>query len=147
MLETLFRVCPKCKEQKPLSGFNRSKRRSNGHCYRCRVCDHKHRSEWGKENPDRRRVHQRKVVFGISGSEWDFLFQAQGRRCAICQSTTTGSKRSWHTDHDEATGKVRGILCHYCNIGIGVLKHDREILTAAIKYLEHGGWLFGKGAK
>jgi hypothetical protein len=30
---------------------------------------------------------------------------------------------------------VRGLLCHNCNVGIGNLRHDREIIMAAAEYL------------
>lgn len=42
----------------------------------------------------------------------------------------------FHVDHDHETGKVRGVLCHSCNAGIGLLGDSVPILREAIRYLE-----------
>ena len=56
-------------------------------------------------------------------------------RCQCCGATEPGGLDEWHIDHDHATMKFRGILCHGCNIGIGNLKDDISRLEAAIQYL------------
>jgi hypothetical protein len=38
-------------------------------------------------------------------------------------------------DHDHITGKVRGILCPSCNMGIGLMKDDISVLQEAANYL------------
>src|SRR6516225_1016606 len=78
---------------------------------------------------------------GITKDEWLALFKSQGKRCAICRTAKpdfTSSRHAgdgWRTDHDHATGYVRGILCHKCNLGIGHLNDDVELLRKAIDYL------------
>jgi hypothetical protein len=39
-------------------------------------------------------------------------------------------------DHCHTTGNVRGLLCHNCNRGIGLLKELPSNFIKAIKYLE-----------
>lgn len=39
-------------------------------------------------------------------------------------------------DHNHISGKFRGLLCHSCNRGIGLLKENIEIFKRAIKYLD-----------
>jgi Recombination endonuclease VII len=41
-----------------------------------------------------------------------------------------------YVDHDKITGQRRGLLCSKCNLAIGGLQHSKELLLAAIEYLE-----------
>lgn len=54
--------------------------------------------------------------------------------CNICGSTFS-SPRDRHIDHDHASGRVRGLLCSHCNIAIGMLKDDPEVVDRAAAYL------------
>ncbi len=120
-----------------------------------------YRREWGArpENLARKRVYGRvrrahllatdpdkykrqhrnfklKAKYGITADQWDILFAAQERCCAICKSPTAQWKRGyWHTDHHHITNKVRGILCNECNIGLGKFKDSYVMLQSAINYL------------
>lgn len=50
---------------------------------------------------------------GISDADYAALLEAQGGHCALCPSTPKA--RRLHVDHDHASGRVRGLLCHRCN--------------------------------
>lgn len=50
--------------------------------------------------------------------------------CMICNSTL-----NLVVDHDHKTKKIRGILCHHCNVGLGFFRDNEEFLSNAIKYL------------
>ncbi len=84
----------------------------------------KHRDWWLRRN------------YGISLVEWDALFEAQIRRCAICGSASPSSTKGWHTDHDHVSGKVRGILCHPCNTTLGRLEKAADGLLARLRRIE-----------
>lgn len=45
------------------------------------------------------------------------------------------SQYSAHIDHDHKTGEVRGIICNRCNMGIGHLGDNPEIVKKALKWL------------
>jgi hypothetical protein len=38
-------------------------------------------------------------------------------------------------DHNHNTGKVRELLCHGCNTGIGLMQDDVDLLQKALDYL------------
>jgi hypothetical protein len=76
------------------------------------------------------------ALYGLSQEQWDRLIALQGNRCAVCRTTQPGGRgESWHIDHDHVTGQVRGLLCHLCNVGIGNLRDDPQIMMAAARYV------------
>lgn len=81
------------------------------------------------ERVRRRRLELR---YGITFDEYNKLLKKQGGVCAICGVYKEGTL---HTDHDHKTKKVRGLLCSSCNMAIGLMKDNKEILLKAIKYL------------
>ena len=72
--------------------------------------------------------------YGLTISSWAHLFNEQDCRCACCGIDRPTTKANWHTDHDHDTGKIRGILCHPCNIAVGQYESARRLLVEA--YLE-----------
>ena len=62
--------------------------------------------------------------------------EKQNYCCAICKTHSDLLPRNLAVDHCHTTGKVRGLLCTNCNIGLGMLKDSSEILNLAIKYLK-----------
>lgn len=56
----------------------------------------------------------------------------QQSSCEICQQQ--GIKP--FIDHCHQTGKVRGVLCRWCNCGIGFFNDSIELLEKAIDYIE-----------
>lgn len=72
-----------------------------------------------------------KSRYGLNPEEYNKMLEDCEYRCEIC-----GIKPNrLCVDHDHKTNKVRGILCNYCNLGIGLLKDDINIILYAIKYL------------
>ncbi|MET7788130.1 endonuclease domain-containing protein [Streptomyces sp900116325] len=59
----------------------------------------------------------------------------QRHLCGLCGERSTTQKRM-HVDHDHATGKIRALLCHHCNLLLGNAKDSAERLRQAIEYLE-----------
>ncbi len=72
--------------------------------------------------------------YGLTIESYDALHAAQGGRCAICgMACASGFRLS--VDHCHASGKVRGLLCSACNLGLGKFKDDARRLQAAAEYL------------
>ena len=55
------------------------------------------------------------------------LHESQDGKCKLCDKEVNMFSRrkgnSGYIDHDHSTGKVRSILCHPCNTGIGYLEN------------------------
>ena len=67
------------------------------------------------------------------------MLSAQRDVCAICgRSNSNKNKGMLHVDHCHKTGKIRGLLCHNCNVSIGLLADDPAIFRRAIKYIMKG---------
>ena len=91
-------------------------------------------------NPDYFKDKDLKKLYGVTLDWYKEQYAKQGGVCAICSKPETtvihGKQVSLAVDHCHDTGKVRGLLCVPCNRGIGMLKHNRDLLQKAIAYLE-----------
>lgn len=79
--------------------------------------------------------------YGITEAQLTEMKETQNNCCAICGSTGFLIGKNGHTeklavDHDHKTGKVRQLLCHNCNRGLGLFQDDAELLKRAATYLE-----------
>lgn len=80
---------------------------------------------------------QRLKAFGLTLDDFNKLLEKQDYKCAICGFSDMSNKNYFPlVDHCHTTNKVRGLLCMNCNMGIGKLKDDVNILKSAIEYLE-----------
>jgi Recombination endonuclease VII len=90
---------------------------------------------WWAANKDAcnaRRRAKRYKGYGISDEDYQALLARQGGACGICRK----KKRPLCVDHCHVTGKVRGLLCHNCNLGLGHYNDDPVLTRAATAYLE-----------
>ncbi len=109
--------------------------------WRCRTCsntyDKNRRASLAATNPTYWRESNLKKNYGITINDYNLMFKAQGFACKICKTDKTNGK-NWHVDHDHLTNKIRGILCHSCNVLLGHAKDSLNILEAALLYLKQG---------
>ena len=122
------RICECCGKSIPAERNGRAKFCS----YECKTAFHnqytERRHKWQQEYFLRQK-------YGLSLQEYEQLVEQQDGRCAICGCDQPAGRGRWHVDHDHTTGKVRGLLCHNCNVGLGNFKDDPRRLEAAVKYL------------
>ena len=122
---------------------------------RCRKCDRNHRlpsrrRTYERANELRRKryrsdsIARRKVWAanilrrtGCTAVRYEEMWAEQKGRCAICKRSLNegryGSQRAC-VDHDHKTGQVRALLCHRCNMIIGILETS-EMIEASFRYL------------
>lgn len=77
-----------------------------------------------------------KKLYGMSPADWDAMFRSQKGLCAICQKHQSERKKTFNVDHDHKTGKVRALLCAPCNVVLGLVNDNPQILESAITYLK-----------
>lgn len=123
------KVCSRCSEEKALDLFHKQSQGKLGRSAHCKSCHQK-----GKATNKSGRRWEIKSKYGIELEEYDRLLEEQQSVCAICkQPDPTGRRLA--VDHCHYLGHVRGLLCFHCNVAIGNLKHDVELLKSAIAYL------------
>ncbi len=139
--------CSKCGEIKEKKGFCLDRSTKDGRHTQCKSCRTEYnkspaaraskasydKTEKGKSNYIRRDL---KRNYGMTLEQFNNLLWDQGTGCAVCGSKDPKGQGRFHVDHCHTTGRVRGLLCHHCNLGIGNLKDSIEILDKAKAYLQ-----------
>ena len=91
---------------------------------------------WRDANPERIRENNLRRM-GFTTQVFTELLELQGYACAICRTDLRVlPPKHVHADHCHDTLTARGVLCHYCNPGLGLFKDDPALLRAAADYLE-----------
>lgn len=145
-LESQSKVCSACNTRKDFSLFsdNKTKKGSpDGKSYVCKSCDSTRHKKWKQENTDHvlklQRNNDLKNLYGISQEDYSLLLEKQEYKCAICGATSNKGgmyNKYFCVDHDHISNKVRGLLCHRCNVGLGCFSDKPELVRNALEYLE-----------
>lgn len=136
--------CTKCGEHKPRADFYPHAVAKNGVSAWCKECTKLVASDKQKADKDGVKIRNRKSklkrAFGLTVQQYDEMLVAQGGRCALCGSDFPGGRGRFVVDHCHDTGKIRGLLCNLCNVGLGALRDSPQLLQKAIHYLgrNHG---------
>jgi len=122
----------------------------------CKICHYDMLNQWAKQFPERTKAkakqyrqdnkeklnsYQRKFKlskFGLTPEDYDFLFELQEGKCAICNKHQSELERALALDHNHSKvglDSVRFLLCNKCNLLIGYADENPEILQNAINYL------------
>ena len=125
-----MRKCRRCEEEKELDNFPISRTGKKGQIYRkpdCKPCDNKRKS-----------VANMLQKFNMTPKDYDNMLSSQDGGCAICSTDTPRGNGRFHIDHCHTTGKIRGLLCSKCNVGLGQFDDNTDKLSGAIRYLTNG---------
>jgi len=134
--------CSACRKVLPRSAFYEfkpeGKRLPGGLHSACKACEFQRRNENRRANPAATSAVVRRAklkrVYGLTVEQYDALLASQDGRCAICKRMSPDGRRL-HVDHDHQTRRVRGLLCHDCNRGLGIFKDSADLLAAALDYI------------
>lgn len=92
-----------------------------------------HDKEQHRKDSKKNRAYLR--IYGLGLKDYNKMFAKQEGHCAICGIHQSELKIALHIDHNHETGRNRGLLCHQCNIGLGVFEDNAERLERAAEYL------------
>lgn len=108
----------------------------NGDCRECsRISTRKTYLKYPNARTAARRLRVFKT-YGLTADQFDALMLAQDGKCAICRRLPSEKKKTLHIDHDHVSGRVRGLLCHECNLAVGKMHDDPALFRAAAVYLD-----------
>jgi hypothetical protein len=137
------RQCHKCKEFKEIPEFS-TQNQGN----KCKECYRKFKKEYYQRPEVKKKEREHfikgyfKRTYGITICQYQEMLLKQEGKCAICKTEWTRinpkSKKAEQlsVDHCHKTGKIRGLLCGKCNIGMGYFQDDIERLENCIIYLK-----------
>ena len=131
--ETEMIICTRCKEDKHYLEFSKNKNSLIGRDYKCKKCRSREYSQYLRAN----RNSHLKRSFGISIEDYEMMLKDQNGVCATCLSPPKDSLR---VDHDHNSGLIRGLLCHNCNVVLGLVKDDLTILGNLYEYIKNSKW-------
>lgn len=142
------RNCPQCNKEVTYalkSGWTRATK-NNSLCNSCKVKGERN-PQYGIPNPNRGKKFFPKEYYKQKNIDRQIRFnhkiepyvyysikESQKSKCKVCGVTETEVDKL-HLDHCHKTGKIRGFLCGRCNMALGLLQDNVEIITNLRKYL------------
>lgn len=119
------KVCRDCGLEKDLSGFGTHHTSADHLRPDCKSC-HVAESHWGG-------IKRR---YGMNRDDYYQRLLAQNGVCACCKQPEDFKNRErLSVDHCHETGVIRGLLCHRCNIAVGLLHNSPELCAILQAYL------------
>lgn len=150
---TNAKKCTACKKVKPLAEFNWDDSIKGGHAIYCRSCTslknraynqsargkatlkkYQQTEKYKKSHAWTNKKWKLRYKYSITFEQFKLMLEHQESKCAVCGKHISG--KGVHIDHNHETGKVRGLLCRCCNIGLGHFGDSAKNLRKAADYLE-----------
>lgn len=177
-----LRQCTRCKEEKLPKEFRKRRASVDGLHQWCKICCLNYGKQHYLENKGKYAEQMKKYAaenaetiseykkqwhalkgrdrvlqkfFGITLEQYEELLKTQGGGCAICGRTAEEEGRNLAVDHSHKDGRIRGLLCLFCNKFVISRHEDSDILYKAAEYLKNADtgyvvpeeWLKGQPKK
>lgn len=154
-------ICTKCKVDQPETNFYKDRSKPSGIHSNCKTCqssrvktkrtnDHVWRKkqiekskQYREKNPEQTKLSIKnwtyKTKYGITYHQFLSKINEQDGLCKICSTKLEVEGRNCSqkavVDHCHSTGKIRGIICHRCNVGLGNFLDNAQLLNKAQEYI------------
>jgi hypothetical protein len=125
-----------CGVEKQITEFYMRDKKTGRRHSACKECDKARVKARHQANPERTRNNDLKRNYGITLQEHQEMYKNQNGVCAICKGEGDGKWKKLCVDHDHKTGKVRQLLCRNCNMVLGQVGDNANLLEEMIKYLQ-----------
>lgn len=130
------KICTKCNKEQSLTEYHKNKQGKDGRQPRCRTCLHTAQREYRKSNGYGASIKYR---YGITLDDYNRMLMEQQNKCVLCSiefESIPGRLSKPVIDHNHSTGKVRALICHPCNVSLGLVKENPETLLKMVEYLK-----------
>ena len=156
-----MKTCRICKTEKPLSEYHKAPKNKDNLKTECKSCQYEahkiYRANGGQEREKEQRRLKKlldpnysknlayKTKYGITIEDYDRMLQEQNGKCKLCnkeehvRGTSPDKKpKRLAVDHCHTTGKVRGLLCHNCNVMLGQYEKWKDKFPMFEEYINGG---------
>lgn len=72
----------------------------------------------------------------ISSRQLSSMLWIQGDKCKLCRDPL--HETTAKLDHCHVSGRIRGLLCHRCNVALGMLRDNPRTMLYAVEYVSPG---------
>jgi hypothetical protein len=132
-----------CSKGHEFTSENTGHSRKSRYCLACRrIASRLAQQSWRLRNPEQsertsKNSSARQILknHGLTAQEYSVMLEKQAGLCAICTKVNQNG-RKLAIDHNHTTGKIRGLLCSNCNVGLGHFKDNLKLLSRAGSYLQ-----------
>lgn len=94
---------------------------------------------WESRNKHRlpkiRRDTKLRRFYGITPERFEEMYYKEQKQCCAVCITPFLNESEAYVDHDHSSKWVRGLLCHQCNVAIGLLRDDPKVISNAAEYV------------
>ena len=133
-----MKTCHICLLEKTTDDFEKNINCADGITNRCKNCRNI-KLKVGYKKDIKKREAQRnrslKYKFGIDLITYRTMVEQQDGRCVTCSRHYSSLSKPLVVDHNHETGRVRGLLCDYCNRLLGNYENKPSLFRAFEKYL------------
>ena len=116
-------LCGRCKKFRQRKFFHPSLMNKYGLQATCKSCMKVNNYEYNIKSK------------GLTIKEYEELIKTQ-KTCSICDKNPNGRYKILNMDHNHLTKKFRGLLCMNCNMIIGLIHDDPNLISKIANYLE-----------
>lgn len=132
--------CKTCKIQYRQGNYINIKKQQDTWRQNNRAYDLSKKKRYYELNKEQKRRSDLRNKFKMTLEEYNIILESQNFVCAICHQPETakgnnGNIKPLAVDHCHSTGKIRGLLCMFCNTGLGKFKDDVVSLQSAVDYI------------